>query len=114
MEKVDIVRPWIGITAVDRNPQIVEYYKIPVEHGVLVTGVIVNSQAALARIQSGDPITRVGGGLEINNVRDVVKVINLYNVGDVVDVEYIRENQRLAGQMTLEKAPSAQPPESMR
>jgi S1-C subfamily serine protease len=74
---------------------------------------MVNSQAALAGIQSEDTITRIGG-LEINNVIDVVKVINAHNVGDVVDVEFIRENQRLAGQMTLEKAPSAQPPVSMR
>ncbi len=113
MEKGEIVRPWIGITAVDLNPQIVEYYKIPVERGVLVTGVMVHSQAALAGIRSGDIITWMGGR-EINNVTDVVKVINAHNVGDVVDVDFIREDQRRSGQMTLEKAPSAQPPESMR
>jgi S1-C subfamily serine protease len=56
---------------------------------------MVNSKAALAGTQSGDTITRIGG-LEINNVIDVVEVINAHNVGDVVNVEFIRENQRLA------------------
>lgn len=113
MEKGEIVRPWIRISAVDLNPQIVAYYKLPVEHGVLVTGVMQNSQAAQAGILSGDIITRLGGS-EINNVKDVIKVMNAHNVGDVVDVELFREGQRITGQTTLEKAPSAQPPQSMR
>jgi serine protease Do len=90
MEKGEIVRPRIRICAVDLNPQIVAYYELPVEHGVLVTGVMQNSQAAQAGILSGDIITRLGGS-EINNVKDVIKVMDAHNVGDVVDIELIRE-----------------------
>ncbi|MCJ7638615.1 MAG: hypothetical protein MUO70_01795 [Euryarchaeota archaeon] len=65
----------------------------------------------------GDPvggtITRLGGS-EINNVKELIKVMNAHNDGDVVDMELIREGQRITGQTTLEKAPSAQPPQSMR
>ncbi|MGZ8879395.1 MAG: hypothetical protein ACXW1N_03605 [Halobacteriota archaeon] len=49
------------------------------------------------------------GGSEINNVKDVIKVMNAHNVGDVVDMELIREGQRITGQTTIEKAPSAPP-----
>ena len=72
-----------------------------------------NSQAAQAGILSGDILTRFGGS-EINNVKDVIKVMNAHNVGDVVDMELIREGQRITCQTTLEKAQSAQPPQSMR
>jgi len=40
IERGEIVRPWIGISAVDLNPKIVAYYKFPVDHGVLVTAVM--------------------------------------------------------------------------
>jgi serine protease Do len=107
MERGEIVRPWIGISAVDLNPKIVAYYKLPVDRGVLVTAVMRNSQAAQSGIVPGDIITRMGA-IDISNVRDLIKVMNAHNVGDAVDVEIIRGNQRLSGQTTLEKAPSAQ------
>ena len=47
-----------------------------------MTGVMQNSQAAQAGILSGDILTRLGGS-EINNVKDVIKVMNAHNVGDV-------------------------------
>ena len=72
-----------------------------------------NGQAAQAGILSGDIITRLGGS-EINNVKELIKVMNAHNVGDVVDMELIRKGQRITGQTTLEKAPSAQPPQSTR
>jgi S1-C subfamily serine protease len=111
IERGEIVRPWIGISAVDLNPKIVAYYKLHVERGVLVTAVMRNSQAAVSGIQLGDIVVRLGG-IDINNVRDLIKVMNAHAVGDVVDMDIIRRNQRLSGQTTLEKAPSTQLPPS--
>ncbi|MGZ7133491.1 MAG: S1C family serine protease [Halobacteriota archaeon] len=111
IEHGEIVRPWIGISAVDLNPKIVAYYKLPVERGVLVTAVMRNSQAAVSEIQPGDIIVRLGA-IDINNVRDLIKVMNAHDVGDVVDMDLVRGSQRLSGQTTLEKAPSAQLPPS--
>jgi S1-C subfamily serine protease len=109
VERGEIVRPWIGISAVDLNPKIVAYYKLPVERGVLVTAVMRNSQAAISGLQPGDIVVRLGA-IDINNVRDLIKVMNAHDVGDVVDMDFIRGNQRLSAQTTLEKAPSAQLP----
>lgn len=106
MEKGEIVRPWIGINAVDLNPKIVAYYELPVERGVLVTAVTRNSQAAQSGILSGDVITRMGA-IDINNIRDLTKVMNAHNVGDVVDVELIRGNEHLTIKTTLDKTPLA-------
>jgi S1-C subfamily serine protease len=54
------------------------------------------------------------GGIDVTNVRDLIKVMNAHAVGDVVDVELVRGNQRLTGETKLEKAPSVQLPPSVR
>ncbi|MGZ4911938.1 MAG: S1C family serine protease [Halobacteriota archaeon] len=109
IEHGEIVRPWIGINAVDLNPQIVAYYHFAVDRGVLVTAVSRNSEAARSGISAGDIIVRMGG-IDITNVRDLIKVMNTHNVGDTVDVEIVRGNDRIEGKTTLEKAPSTPPP----
>jgi len=109
VEQGEIVRPWIGISGVDLNPKIVGYYKLSVDRGVLVTGVMRNSQAAVSGILPGDIIVWLGA-IEINNVQDLIKVMNAHDVGEVVDVELVRGNQRLTGKTTLEKAPTVQLP----
>ncbi len=86
------MRPWVGISAVDLNPKIVAYYKLPVERGVLVTAVMRNSQAAILGIQPRDIIVRLGA-TDINNVRDLIKVMNAHDVGDVVDIDLVRGSQ---------------------
>ncbi len=109
IEHGEIVRPWIGINAVDLNPQIVAYYHLAVNRGVLVTAVSMNSEAARSGISAGDIIVRMGG-IDITSVRDLIKVMNSHNVGDVVDVELVRGNDHLEGKTTLERAPSTPPP----
>jgi serine protease Do len=96
VERGEIVRPWVGISGVDLNPKIVAYYKLPVERGVLVTAVMRDSQAAILGIQPRDIIVRLGA-TDINNVRDLIKVMNVHDVGDVVDIDLVRGIQRLSG-----------------
>ena len=84
------------------------YYKLPVERGVLVTAVMRNSQSAFSGIQPGDIIIRLGP--LASTPSDMIKVMNAHDVVDVVDADLIRGGQRLIGQITVEKAPSAQPP----
>ena len=89
------------------NPKIAVYYQLPVERGVLVTAVVRNSHDL--GIQLGNIIVRPRA-IDINNVRDPTTVMNAHDVGDAFDTDLVRGNQRLSGQATLEKAPSAQLP----
>jgi S1-C subfamily serine protease len=109
IEHGEIVRPWIGISAVDLNPQIVAYYHLAADRGVLVTAVLADSEADRSGIRAGDIIVRMGG-IDITNVRDLIKVMNVHNVGDNVDVEIVRGAARVTGQTKLEKAPAAMMP----
>jgi serine protease Do len=73
-EHGEIIRPWLSINAVDVNPKLVAYYNMPTEKGVIVTNVVPGSQAHRSGIERGDILVRMDD-VEINNVRDLIKVI---------------------------------------
>lgn len=107
-EHGEIVRPWISMNAVDVNPKLVAYYNLPVDKGVLVTNVVPGSEADRSGLGRGDILVRMDD-VDINNVRDLVKVINKHKVGDSVPLIIFRENQKATLETVLEKAPSVMP-----
>jgi len=109
IEHGEVVRPWISINAVDLNPKIVAYYNLPTESGVMVTNVLPNSEAERSGLKPGDIIVRMAD-VQIGNVRDLIKVMNKHQVGDKVNVELFRGNEKMVLETVLEKAPSTQIP----
>jgi len=104
-----LVRPWISINAVDVNPKLVAYYDLPTEKGVVVTNVIPGSEADKSGIEVADILVRMDD-IEINNVRDLIKVINKHKVGDKVTMEFFRGPGKVKLKTVLEKAPDTQAP----
>ena len=109
IEHGEIVRPWISINAVDVNPKLVAYYDLPTEKGVVVTNVIPGSEADRSGIEVADILVRMDDN-EINNVRDLIKVINNHKVGDMVTMEFFRGPGIVKLKTVLQKAPTSQPP----
>ncbi len=109
IEHGEIVRPWISINAVDVNPKLVAYYNLPTEKGVVVTNVIPGSEADRSGIEVADILVRMDD-IEINNVRDLIKVINKHKVGDRVSMEFFRGPGKVKLKTVLEKAPTTQRP----
>ncbi|MCX9025170.1 MAG: trypsin-like peptidase domain-containing protein [Candidatus Methanoperedens sp.] len=107
-EHGEIIRPWISMNAVDVNPKMVAYYKLPIEKGVMVTNIIPKSEAEKSGMRIGDILVRMDD-VEINNVRDLIKVMNKRKVGDRVAMEIFRGSEKIALKTVLEKAPSAMP-----
>ncbi|MCZ7384464.1 MAG: trypsin-like peptidase domain-containing protein [Candidatus Methanoperedens sp.] len=107
-EHGEIIRPWISMNAVDVNPKMVAYYKLPIEKGVMVTNVIPKSEAEKSGLRIGDILVRMDD-VEINNVRDLIKVMNKRKVGDRVAMELFRGKEKVSLKTVLEKAPSAMP-----
>jgi serine protease Do len=107
-EHGEIVRPWISMNAVDVNPKMVAYYNLPVGKGVMVTNVIAGSEADKSGLRAGDILVRMDD-VEIDNVRDLIKVMNKHKVGDSVAMEIFRGPEKLSLKTVLEKAPSAMP-----
>ena len=108
IEHGEIIRPWISINAVDVNPKLVAYYNLPTEKGVVVTNVIPGSEAEKSGIEVADILIRMDD-IEINNVRDLIKVINNHKVGDRVTMEFFRGPGKVKLKTVLQKAPTSQP-----
>lgn len=67
--------------------------------GIVLDRVVHNTAASKAGLQQGDIITSVEGNA-INSVRNLIVELKQYQVGDVVTIEYIRNNQK--AQMDVE------------
>ncbi len=106
-EHGEVIRPWIAINVVDVNPKLVAYYNLPTEKGVVITNVVPGSEADKSGIEIGDILIRMDD-MEINNVRDMIKVINRHKMGDKVAIESFRGHEKVKLKTVLEKAPSGQ------
>ncbi len=106
----EVTRPWISINAVDVNPKIVAYYNLPIDKGVLVVNVMPGGEADRSGIKAGDILIQADD-IEINNVRDLIKVINKHKVGDRVIMQLFRGGKKFQVETRLEKAPSERIPQ---
>ncbi len=105
----EIVRPWISFNAVDVNPKLVAYYDLPTTKGVVVTDVVKGTEAYKSGIEIADILIRMDE-IEINNVKDLIKVLNKHKIGDKVTMEFFRGHEKVKLKTVLEKAPSMQRP----
>jgi len=67
-----VARGWIGVQTRDLTPEFVEAFKLPINEGVLISGVLVNAPAANAGIKPGDVVTQVAG----TTVRTQAQLLN--------------------------------------
>ena len=109
IEHGEIVRPWISFNAVDVNPKLVAYYDLPTDKGAVVTNVIPKSEADRSGIEVADILIRMDD-IDINNVRDLIKVLTIHKVGDTVTMEFFRGQEKVKIKTVLEAAPTAQRP----
>jgi 2-alkenal reductase len=114
--------PWLGVTGRTISPEMVEAAELPVEIGVLVFEVEVDSPAEKAGLRGGQQqITvsglpmRAGGDIvvAINEVKvqgfdDVVNYLaSQTSVGDVVTLTVVRERVEIEVHVTLEERPTS-------
>lgn len=93
-------RPYMGVSIQQIDPSIARRYDLPVEWGAYVTRVGAKSPAAEAGIRQGDIIMRMGDQLFDENTQ-FVNALFAFQPGDVVDVEVVRNNQKLVLQVAL-------------
>jgi len=56
-----VTRGWIGVQPSDLTEDMVESFKLKVDHGVLITGVLQDGPASAAGMQPGDVVLSVAG-----------------------------------------------------
>ena len=99
-----VVRPWLGILGVGVNPQISQYYGLPVDKGVLVTRVFAGSPAAQAGIAPGDLIV-TADKKDMKEMDDLSHEVRSKKVGDAMDVTVMRGPMKRDVQLQLTEIP---------
>ena len=98
------VRPWLGISAQDLTPEMIEHFKVEEKEGVLVGQIHPGTGAEKAGLTSGDIIKSVDDKA-VKNVNELVKEIQKKKAGQKVKLNIIRGGKP----MTLDVTTSTMP-----
>jgi serine protease Do len=98
--KGHFARPYIGVSVQQIDPSIAQRYNLPVEWGAYVRQISASSPAANAGITEGDIIIRIGDKV-LDEKTQFVNALFSYQPGDVVEVEVVRNTQKMTFKVTL-------------
>ena len=90
---------YLGIKGTDVPEEIAVSLKVP--QGAYVTGIVMDSPAMAAGIQSGDVIVQMGK-LEIRSFKDYTEAVRQKNPGEVVEMVVMRQGQQTYRRVNLE------------
>lgn len=93
-------RPYIGIEWQTITPTIANRYRLAVEYGAYITGIIGGSPADQAGLEYGDIITQVGE-IEIDETHSYINALFQYEPGDTVTIGFVRNGNQMTAQVTL-------------
>jgi len=94
-----VVRPWLGISAQDLTPEMMEYFQVKEKEGVLVGQVYPGTGAEKAGLVSGDIIKSVDDRA-VKNVNELVKEIQKKKVDQKVKLSLIRNGKEMTVEVT--------------
>ncbi len=100
----EVRRGWIGIEAREISPLLAKQLNSPVDHGLLIIGVLKNGPGQKAGIQVGDIITHING-IKITSAKKALRLITHLSPGDIAILKGIRRNQSLQFKIVAEERP---------
>ncbi len=100
----EVRRGWIGIEAREISPLLARQLNSPVDHGLLIIGVLKNGPGQKAGIQVGDMITHIND-IKITSAKKALRLITHLNPGDIAILKGIRHNQSLQFKIVAEERP---------
>jgi S1-C subfamily serine protease len=95
-----VVRPLMGIEGVDVTPAKANRLSLNLEEGIIVTAITSGGPADIAGIKPGDVITRMNG-IPTPDMAQFLKLLWSYEIGDVLEVEYVTNNDSRTAEVTL-------------
>lgn len=96
----EVRRGLLGVTTQDLSPELVKAFGLETNKGAVVSKVEGNSPAARAGLEPGDIITEVNGQ-KIKGSHDIRNLIGLMQIGDKVDIEFFRNNEKMTVQAAI-------------
>jgi Do/DeqQ family serine protease len=69
-----VTRGWIGVEPRDLTPELADSFRLPVRHGVLITGVLQDGPASKGGMRPGDVVVSVAG-TEVANTAQLLNAV---------------------------------------
>ncbi len=88
----EVRRGWLGVSVQDMTPELLRYFKLKRQRGVLVTKVFPKSPAHHAGIKQGDVILHLDDH-EISKKLEYQQRIGSYSVGNTIKFSVLREGR---------------------
>jgi len=105
-----IITPYLGVRYTMITPDLAKKEKLPVDEGALIRGtqdgpgVVPNSPAAKAGLQAEDIVIELNAE-KITQDNYLGKLIQKYNVGDMVTLKILRNKKEMEVKVTFEERP---------
>jgi serine protease Do len=99
-----VVRPWLGISAQDLTPEMMEHFQVKEKEGVVVGQVYPGTGAEKAGLSPGDIIKSVDDK-PVKNVNELVREIQRKKVGQKVKLSLVREGKAMTLDITTSSMP---------
>jgi serine protease Do len=99
-----VVRPWLGISAQDLTPEMMEHFQVKEKEGVLVGQIYPGTGAEKVGLVSGDIIKSVDDK-PIKSVSELIKEVQRKKVGQKVKVTVVRNGKEMVLDLTLTAMP---------
>ena len=98
----EVRRGLLGVTTQDLTPELVKAFNLKNKQGAAISRIESNSPAAKAGLEPGDIIV-AANGRPIKNSHDIRNIVGLMQIGDNVDLEYFRNNEKKQVTATIGK-----------
>jgi 2-alkenal reductase len=105
IDKGYVAYPYLGIRWQWITPNIAYRYGLPVESGAYISNIDSGSPAALAGLQAGDIITRIGDQ-PLDDDHPFINVLYNFSTGETTTLELIRGQETLNFQITFGEHPN--------
>lgn len=89
LRKLDMIRGWIGVSAIDLPRALLGHFGAPDEAGAMISGIVPGSPAFVAGLELGDVVYEVDGE-PVGSSRDLVRRIASCGVGNRVELAVAR------------------------
>ncbi|NUN70141.1 MAG: PDZ domain-containing protein [Bacteroidetes bacterium] len=99
MERIGAPLTAEGLSLMELNQQLAEYFEVPNKKGVLVTSTEADENGAKAGIKAGDVLTKIGDEV-VKGMDDVHEALSEAEEGDKLPVELFRKGKKMT--VTLE------------
>jgi serine protease Do len=98
--------PWLGVWAQTVNPLLAATMNLSVDRGALIVEIVAGSPADTAGLIEDDIIIQFGGQ-EVSDIADLVRAIRSSQIGEQVDIVFVRGENTETTSAQLEEYPTS-------